>query len=242
MLGVIMLDVVLEGDGAVAAAGSVAATVGFGCLAGLVGARLAVMVLRNPRTPESLAAPVTVALAVASYTSVNLFFAEAGLFATTAMGVILANQRMVDTSRVKLFEEGVGVLAIGGLFIVLGARVSPAELAPMIVPGLIVLAALVLVARPLAVLASTWRSGLDRGSVGFVTSLAPRGIVAAATSSAFALELEDHGFVDESELLVPITFVVIVGAGFIYGLGAGPAAKWFGVSTTGSTEPAPSLE
>ena len=232
MLGVIVLDYVIEDGGAGAAVGSVATTVIAGSLAGLAGAALVVLLLRHPATLQSLAAPVALAIAVAAFVSVSFIADEGGLFATTIMGVALANQRVVDIKNVAMFEEGIGILALGTLFMVLGARVSPNELGPMIVPGLVVLAALVLVARPLTVLASTWGSGLDRGSVGFLNALAPRGIVAAATSAAFALELESHGFERESEVLVPLTFVIIVGAGFIYGLGAGPAARLFGVAPT----------
>jgi hypothetical protein len=59
--------------------------------------------------------------------------------------------------------------------------------------------------------------------------MAPRGIVAAATSSVFALALSETG-VAGAELLAPLTFTVIIGTGIVYGLGAGPAARRLGVA------------
>lgn len=111
---------------------------------------------------------------------------------------------------------------------VLGARITPSELYGQIIPGLIILAVLVLVARSLGVLFSTMGSGLDRPSTLFMIALAPRGTVAAATSSVFALELDAHG-VPGADALVSLTFVIIVGAGLLYGLGAGPAGRRIGV-------------
>ena len=59
-------------------------------------------------------------------------------------------------------------------------------------------------------------------------ALAPRGIVAAASASVFALELEDHG-IEGGDTLISLTFIVIIGAGLFYGLGAGPIGKRLGV-------------
>lgn len=238
MLGVIMLDVVLDGDTAVDAAGSIAATVAAGVGAGVVGAMLTIAILRMPQLPQLLRAPVALALAVAAYSVANLLVPEAGLFATTTVGIFLANQTKTPIEDIAAFEEGVGVLALGSLFIVLGARMPIDALADTLVPGLVLLAVLVLVARPLAVFVSTIGTGLDRPSSLFVASLAPRGIVAAATASVFALELQAEG-IPGSDTLTSITFIVIIGAGLIYGLGAGPMGKRLGVvQATSAAAPA----
>ena len=52
---------------------------------------------------------------------------------------------------------------------------------------------------------------------GFVAALAPRGIVAAAVSSVFALRLEQLGL-EQAAMLVPITFIVIIGTVTLYAL------------------------
>jgi hypothetical protein len=84
-------------------------------------------------------------------------------------------------------------------------------------------AVLVLVVRPLAVALSTMRTATAWRDRAFVASLAPRGIVAAATASLFAGRLEAAG--QPSDLIVPVVFGVIITAGALYGLGAVPAAR-----------------
>ena len=54
--------------------------------------------------------------------------------------------------------------------------------------------------------------------------MAPRGIVAAAVSSIFALRLAENN-IPQTEFLVPITFIVIVGTVALYGLTAAPFAR-----------------
>ena len=63
--------------------------------------------------------------------------------------------------------------------------------------------------------------------------MAPRGIVAAATSSTFALGLSQAGIGGGAEDLIPITFIVIVATALIYGLSGGPVARALGVARTG---------
>jgi len=60
--------------------------------------------------------------------------------------------------------------------------------------------------------------------------MAPRGIVAAAVSSVFALALDQADPEFGGSQLVPLTFAVIVGTVTIYGLTASPVARLLGVS------------
>ncbi|MGB5288063.1 MAG: NAD-binding protein, partial [Ignavibacteriaceae bacterium] len=59
--------------------------------------------------------------------------------------------------------------------------------------------------------------------------LAPRGIVAAAVSSVFALKLAETG-IPGSEFIVPVTFIVIIVTVGIYGLTSPVIAKWLKVA------------
>ena len=54
---------------------------------------------------------------------------ESGLCATTMMGLVLGNQRRVQMHHVREFKESLTVLLVSALFIVLGARLTPAQLA-----------------------------------------------------------------------------------------------------------------
>jgi hypothetical protein len=95
------------------------------------------------------------------------------------------------------------------------------------------IAVLVLVGRPLAVGLTTLGSALAMRERAFIAWMAPRGIVAAATSSTFALGLTQAGVGGGAEKLIPITFIVIVATGLIYGLSGGPVARALGVASKG---------
>ena len=78
---------------------------------------------------------------------------------------------------------------------------------------------LIIVVRPVAVYVSTTGSGLNRKEKLLLNWMAPRGIVAAAVSSIFALELTKAGF-GQADELVPVIFLVIIGSVAFYSLTA----------------------
>ena len=59
--------------------------------------------------------------------------------------------------------------------------------------------------------------------------MAPRGIVAGATASAFGLQLASAD-IDGAGKILPIVFVVIFGTVVVYGLSGGPVARRLGVA------------
>jgi hypothetical protein len=76
---------------------------------------------------------------------------------------------------------------------------------------------------------SVWRSKLDGRERAFVGWMAPRGIVAGATASAFGLELA-AAHVQGADKILPIVFVVIFGTVVVYGLSGRPVAQRLGVA------------
>ena len=145
------------------------------------------------------------------------------------LGIALANQRRVDVDDIAAFEKALGALILGALFVLLGARIELSEIGEVWVAGIALVAALVLVGRPLAVAASVTGTGVTFREAAFLAAMAPRGIVAAATSSVFALALSEANVVG-GDLLAPLPFTVIIGTGLVYGISAGPLARWLGVA------------
>jgi NhaP-type Na+/H+ or K+/H+ antiporter len=199
-----------------------------GVAAGLAGAALLVAALRRLLVPDELEVAVALAVVVGTYAAAEAVRPEAGLFATTTLGVALANQRIVPVRQLRSFGEPIVVLLIGTLFIVLAARVEAGPLVDHLPEALGLAAVLVLVVRPLVVGLCTWRHPLTIGQRAFLACLAPRGVVAAATAALFTLRLEQIG--QASSVLVPAVFAVIIVLAVVYGLGAVPAARWLGVA------------
>lgn len=208
------------------------AAIGFG-LGGL-GGYLWGLVLRHRWLPPRLHSFGTLMTMLSLFSASNLLFHESGLLTVTVMGVWLANMRAVPTQQIIEFKETLSVLLISGLFILLAARLTAEQLALLSWPAWGYLAILVWVARPLAVWLCTLGSGLNWREKTLLAWLSPRGIVAAAVASLFAIKLEENG-VANAELLVPVTFLVIISTVVVQSLLSRPIAQLLKVS-----EPAPS--
>lgn len=204
-------------------------TVLFGGIIGVLGAIIVMQLLRRYWLPDFLHSVVSLALVVTAFTVSNWLQTDSGLLAVTVMGIVLANQKTVSIRHIMEFKENLRVLLISGLFVLLAARLQMADLASVGVSSLALLAILMLIARPASVALSTLGSKLSLRERLFLSWLAPRGIVAAAVASVFALQLVEAGY-PQAELLVPFTFIVIAGTVAIYGLSASPLARWLKVA------------
>jgi NhaP-type Na+/H+ or K+/H+ antiporter len=204
-------------------------TILIGTLCGLLGAGFLVVAMRKYWVPDFLHSPVALAVSILAFTVANSFQHESGLLAAIIMGLVLANQRLVSIRHIVEFKENLRVLLIAVLFILLAARLEWNDLKELSAGSIAFLAVMVLVARPLSVLVSSFQSRLDRNEIIFLCSMAPRGVVAAAVSSIFSLRLVDLGYT-EARVLVPVTVVIVVGTVAIYGLSALPLAKRLGLS------------
>ena len=196
---------------------------------GLAGAFALDNALKRFLIPDQLTVPVTFATVVAAYVGANEIQEESGLLAVTVLGVYLARRESSTIRHVLEFNESLRTLLISALFILLAARIEADALRDVALPSLAFIAVLVLVARPLTVLVSTIRTSLSWRERAFLTTMAPRGIVAAAVSAIFALRLEEES-VPDAEKIVPIVFLVIIGTIVIYGFAAGPAARLLGLA------------
>jgi NhaP-type Na+/H+ or K+/H+ antiporter len=204
-------------------------TVLIGGVFATIGAGLLVLLLDRGWVPDFLQSPLALMIVVASFAVSNVLQPESGLLTATVMGVILVNQRRVDVEHIIEFKENLRVLLISSLFILLAARLKLTDLTSIGLREFAFLGVLILVARPAAVAISTIASELNWRERTLIASIAPRGIVAAAVSSIFALELAHAGY-EEADFLVSITFMVIIGTVAIYGLGAAPLARLLGLA------------
>ena len=118
----------------------------------------------------------------------------------------------------------------------ISATVTPASLKHLVLPTLGLVAALVLVTRPLVAFLATIRTELTSGERTFTGWMAPRGIVAAATATTFGATLAAH-HVGGAAKILPVTFLVIVATVAVYGLTAVPVARRLGVTRPARTSP-----
>lgn len=200
-----------------------------GVVFGLLGAGLLVLLLRRYLIPDHLQNGVTLLLVVGLFTLSDWLAPEGGLLTVTVMGFALANQPWVPIRHIVEFKENLQVLLLGFLFILLAGRVNLANLSDAGWQIAIFIALLIVVARPVGVILSTWRTPLSRNERIFLMWMAPRGIVAAAIASIFAFEMEELGYLEAGALSVTV-LLVIVGTVIFYGLTAGPVARRLGLA------------
>ena len=233
MLAVLVFEAIGGGQADAATAQffviAVLRTIVVGAGLGLLAGALLTLLIWRYWIPDFLQNPVSLMLVVAAFTGANLLQPESGLLAVTVMGVFLANQKWADVRHIVEFKENLRVLLISALFILLAARLRPAELTDVAARGAVFVAVLVLIARPLSALLSSAPSRLSRNERLFLAWMAPRGIVAAAVASVFALRLEKLGF-EQAPMLVSITFIVIVGTVTIYGITSPLVARRLGLA------------
>ncbi len=195
---------------------------------GMAGAWALAFLMRRNMIPEFLRNVFTLAFVLLLFSISNHLEHESGLLTVTVMGVALANWPKFPRDTILEFNESLTILLISVLFIILAARVELADLMSVGVAGLVLLAIVMFVARPLSVWASAIGSNLKTNEKLMISWIGPRGIVAAAISSLFAIRLQEYD-IQGVELLVPLVFMVIIGTVMIQGLGAKMMANFLGV-------------
>lgn len=200
--------------------------IGFGL--GLLTGYLTGLAIRKNLFPHYLRNTAVLTIMLGIFVASNLLQEESGLLTVTVMGIWLANMRGVDIADILEFKETLTVLLISALFILLAARLDSTAMLDLGWGGIGVLLVVLFIARPLSIWVSGIGTSLSAKEKWFLSWVAPRGIVAAAISSLFAIKLENLGLAGASSI-VPLVFLIIIGTVVIQSLSAGPWARLLGV-------------
>lgn len=189
--------------------------------------------IRRHWLPDYLHNLATISFVMLAFGLANTIEHESGLYAVTVMGITIANMRGLNIQHIASFKEHLSIILISCLFILLAARVELQQMLGLGFPVLLLLVVIQFVIRPLVVATSTRGSNLSWQERTLIGWIAPRGIVAAAVASLFALRLEQMGLVD-ADMLVALTFAVIIGTVTLQSATARLLASLLGVA-----EPSP---
>lgn len=201
---------------------------------GYAAARLVAWSFPRGLVPEYLKAPVLLALVIGVFVLSNAIEHEAGLMAVTVMGVALANMNVTSLRSIHHFKENIALILVSGIFIVLSASLDYEELAYLNWRFGLFLVALLFLVRPLTVLLSLLNSSVPWKERLLLAWIAPRGIVMVAISGLFALRLSELGYAD-GEVLIGLSFAVVVATIVAHGFTIDLVARWLGVK--GTTRP-----
>lgn len=173
--------------GVVISTAGVVVSMGFGLLAGLAAGFLLAGALRyRLLVAHGYENIFTLASVVLLFEACDALMASSGLVAVTVAGVVLGNLETRVGRDLREFKDQLTVLLVGMLFILLAADVALDDVRALGRNGLVVVAGLVLVIRPLGVWIATRGTKLPTREQVFIGAIAPRGIVAAAIASITA--------------------------------------------------------
>jgi cell volume regulation protein A len=171
-----------------------------------------VQLLRRLALPLSGFYPLaTLALCVLAFSSASLLHTS-GFVAVYLCGLVLGNAALPHRAASIGFAEGMASLAQIGLFVLLGLLVSPARLADALGPALLIGGALLLVARPLSVLASLVWFRMPWTQQLFISWAGLRGAVPIVLAT-FPLTAEVPGatFIFDTVFVLVVVFTLVQG-------------------------------
>jgi cell volume regulation protein A len=182
-------------------------------------------VLRRVALPATGLYPLAaVSVCVLGYSSGQLLHAS-GLLATYVCALVLGNAELPHRSDTLSFAEGTGWLAQIGLFVLLGLYVSPQRLPSAVLDAVVIGAVLLLVARPLSVLAAAVPLGVPWREQAFLSFAGLRGAVPIVLATIPLVE-----GVPGAQRLLDVVFVLVVVLTLVQGTTLPLVARWLRVT------------
>jgi cell volume regulation protein A len=148
-----------------------------------------------------------------------------GFIAIYIAGIVLGNSRLPHRQSILGFADGFGWLAQIGLFVLLGLLASPPRLVHSVVPGLVVGAVLLFIARPISVALSVTPLRYPIGDQVFLSWAGLRGAVPIVLAT---VPLSER--LIGAEALFDVVFVVVVIFTLVQGTTLPPVARLAGVT------------
>lgn len=174
----------------------------------------------NGSIPEYLKAPCTLACVLAVYVASNHMQHEAGLLAVTVMGLSMGNMDLPSMGEMRRFKEYITLMLVSTVFVLLSADIDRSILDVLDWHAVALIATLMFVVRPAAVLIATSWSDMRWAERVLVAWIAPRGIVAVAVAGVFGPDLVAAGYAD-GVLLAPLVFALVFSTVILHGFSIG---------------------
>jgi NhaP-type Na+/H+ or K+/H+ antiporter/Trk K+ transport system NAD-binding subunit len=210
---VIFETLLLDDLGVPATVVSFAQRLGVGVGAGLLATILVYFITTYELTPDEgpqAARFLLLSAAIGSFVFAETVAAEAGIAAAATAGIALGNLDLPHRETMEEFARDTTLIALGFVFISLAALIDIEAVLALGVGGLLLVAAVVLVIRPLVVFIAT--AGVTRFTLSerlFLAAMGPRGIIPASVATLFAIELATAGNEAASQVLLGSVFIVI---------------------------------
>ena len=210
---------------------SFALQVGGGLVGGLVFGALLAWLVARASLPEGLYALLFASGGVLAFALTNTA-GGSGFLAVYLVGVLVGNRRVHADENVLRAMDGLAWLAQASMFLLLGLLVTPLELLPIVGPGLLIAAFLMLVARPVAVAICLAPFRVAARETVFVSWVGLRGAVPVVLA-LFPLMADVEG----ARMVFNIAFCVVLVSLLVQGSTVAMAARHLGVDIPPHPEP-----
>ncbi len=179
--------------------------------------------------PEYLKPAFLLSTVLIYFVMCNTIEHDFGLIGVTIMGVAMANMGVKAIEELKKFKETISIMLVSGVFILLTANIDPAILFSIDWRGILFIALLLFVIRPVTMMASSIGSKMTWQEVLLTGWIAPRGIVCAAVAGVLGPYLVGIGYEDGEQILA-LAFAIVLCTVFAHGLTAKPLGKKLGLA------------
>lgn len=196
---------------------------------GWLGGWLIGVAFRRGLVPEYLKSPVLLALVLVVYALSDIVQKEGGLLTVTIMGIVVGNMNLPGIGDMKRFKEYITIMLVSVVFVSLTADLDVSSLADIGWRGIALVLAIMLLARPAAIMLATVKAGMEFRERLLLSWIAPRGIVAAATAGLMGPRMVDAGY--EADVLLPLVFAIIFATVFCHGLTINWLAEKLGLAS-----------
>ncbi len=236
ILALVVLELVMTTDASVwSGLGSFVSRMAIGVGIGVAGGWLIGRLLRfRGLIPDEIKNLVVLAWVLVLFVAAQTLAHESGLAAVVIAGMAVRRESIPQQHLLRRFKGELSVLLISLLFILLSAHLPLATLKAVGWAGVVTVALLMWVVRPLAVLLSTPGSSLSWRERLFLMWVSPRGVVAISISSFIAILLqngESGGRLTaaDGEALLALVFMTIAITVIVQGTTAPLMARLMGL-------------
>lgn len=227
--------IVLETAGSAgAAARDLTLGIGVATLLGIAGGWGIARAFRLAYVPEYMKVPVLFVVLLSVFALSDSVLHESGLLAVTIMGIWVANARLPSYTELRRFKEHATVLLVSGVFILLAANMSWESIRSLDLTALLFVLAVILIARPLPVLASLSFSDVPWRERLLVAFTGPRGVVLVAVAGLFGERLVEIGIAD-ADRIAPLAFALVAATVVLHGFTLTPMARLLGLTASSTT-------
>ncbi|HEX7777039.1 MAG TPA: potassium/proton antiporter [Parvibaculum sp.] len=196
---------------------------GGGLLFGLIGGQIVLRAINRLRFSGGIYPILAGALALVVFAGAQSVEAS-GFLAVYLVGTTLGNNPHRAAAEISRFSDGLAWLAQIVMFLMMGLLVTPSKLVPILIPSLAIAAALIFVARPVAVWISLAFLKFEWREINFISWVGLRGAVPIFLATIPILVHLRHG-----HTIFGVAYVVVLASLIVQGWTISIAAKVTGV-------------